>query len=1086
MQLQLRKLCPLITLLALLACSGTASPTPDDVATQVAVQTVSATTLAANEATLTPTPMSTATPAITAMETRMSLPTPDPTATPAPSSTAMLAPTAPALVRVGQIGGVSAAVAVQSHYAYINVGPRLVILDITEQARPVLVGQSSLLPGFENLVVSGNYAIVAAGEGGLRVVDVSDPTAPAEVGGFATPGPAWGVATVGSTAYVAAWDGLHILDISNPQRPAAIGFYSTPDAILDLTVIGDIAYLAEAFSPIDSPVEKGGLRLVDVADPAHLEEISFYPMNPLHVDSFEAPDAPRGAQSVAVAGGRAYIAYRTERQGGLRILDVLDPAQPREIGDYRDYVYYVSDVAVVEDPSPAAGQIYAYLATGVNMGLLVLDVSDPARPEVLADDVPGWARDLAVVGDTLLIADEAGGLQIADISDPAHPTGTGSYTTLGDARGIVVSDDRAYVTDGLRDLWIVDVSDPARPAQADVLTSPGSIFDVSEAASLAYVAAETEGLLVLDVSDAAHLTQISAYDTPGLAYGVDVAGAHVYVADGQLQVLDITEPTAPTFVGSYEGSARIENVVTMGDAAYLTDGGLEILDISDPANPMSVGGYAAAGAIADTAVKGDHAYLVVKGDLLVVDISNPADTFELGRLELTGMPEYGGYVAVGSDAAYVGGGQRLYAVDVSEPANPREIASYEELHSINGLAAAETGLFVADGPNGLVVLQLRNQLHGDDAHPAAQSTRLPTGEIRDLWVALDGRLWVGTEAGVFARTGEGWLQVFEEPAERLLGADTAGRIWALLDGGASIASYDETGTWSTYGLEQGWTALPPHQYLSPGYGDGLVTDERGRVWWATGQDDLRRFEPASQTWSVFRAGDLGFEPPEDEDYQGHFITDVQVVGSQVWVGDCIGMGEVYSGEGVRWTDGEAWFDVPFTAGQCVMDIEADDAGRIWVGGFDSLFQYDPATGSWSRFPLPNWERRQLVVEIQLDSEGNPWLEILRYGGASPFGAVGHYHLQDRQWIMDFEGRFSSLAFGVNGLTWACSEGAVIQLQGGLAEELDRLPGSECQVVADGAGSTWITDYSELWTLEPGSESEEAPLRVIPRRDQGTP
>jgi streptogramin lyase len=295
-----------------------------------------------------------------------------------------------------------------------------------------------------------------------------------------------------------------------------------------------------------------------------------------------------------------------------------------------------------------------------------------------------------------------------------------------------------------------------------------------------------------------------------------------------------------------------------------------------------------------------------------------------------------------------------------------------------------------------------------------------------------------------------------------------------------------TGTWRTYSSEQGWTALPPHEYLSPGYGDGFVTDTRGRIWWATGQDDLRRFDPESQTWSAFRASDLGFEPPEDEDYQGHFLSDVEHMGTQVWVGDCVGMGEVYSGQGVRWTDGEAWFDVPFTAGQCVLDIEADDAGRIWVGGFDTLIQHDPATESWSRFPLPAWERRQLVVEIDLDGEGNPWVETLRYGGASPFGAVGHYHLQDREWIMDFEGWFGSLAFGADGAAWACSEGSIIQLQNGLAEEVDRLPGTECQVVVDGSGRVWITNHSDLWTLEPGSEPGEALIRMVPRDAQGIP
>jgi hypothetical protein len=734
MRFPFRGPCLLAILLALQACGAPPATTPGEVATQVTSPTPTAPAPVA-EGFATSTPADTAAPAPTIPYT----PTPLATmGTPLPETTSAKVFTELTLERTGQFGGLSNAVAVQDHYAYLNVGPRLVVLDIANPAEPVEVGQSSPLSGFEDLAVTGNHAYVAAGEGGLLVMDVSDPSAPAQVKAYPTSAPAWSIATEGTTAYLTTGDGLHILDISDGVTPASAGFFGTPDAVRDVAVVSGIAYLAEAFFSGDSPDERGGLRLVDISDPASPAEIGYYPMNPLHADAFEAPDAPHGAHSVAVAGGRAYVTYRTERQGGLRVLDISDPAQPIEISDYRDYVYYVSDVAVVDGPSTDAEQTYAYLATGVNMGLLVLNVSDPAQPVVLAGNVPGWARDLAVAGDTLLVADEAGGLQIADISHPAHPTGAGSYITLGDARNIVVSEDRAYVTGGLRDLWVVDVSAQAQPIQAGVFSSPGSIQDVAAVGTLAYLAAETEGLLVVDVSDPAHPTQISAFDTPGLAYGVDVAGDHVYVAHGQLQVLDVTDPEAPSPVASYEGSARVEDVLIVEDAAYLTDGGLDILDISDPARPVSVGGYATPGGIADAVVVGNHAYLVVKGDLLILDISNPPDSFELSRLDLDGMPEYGGHVAVAEDVAYVGGELRLHVVDVSDPANPREITSYDELHSVNGVAVAEDGIFVADGSNGLVVLQVRSQQEGGDAPPATQAAGLPAGEVRDLWSRQTG------------------------------------------------------------------------------------------------------------------------------------------------------------------------------------------------------------------------------------------------------------------------------------------------------------------------------------------------------------
>jgi hypothetical protein len=47
---------------------------------------------------------------------------------------------------VGQIGGATLAVAVQGDYAYLGMGPRLVVLDISDPANPTMMGQSPVFP----------------------------------------------------------------------------------------------------------------------------------------------------------------------------------------------------------------------------------------------------------------------------------------------------------------------------------------------------------------------------------------------------------------------------------------------------------------------------------------------------------------------------------------------------------------------------------------------------------------------------------------------------------------------------------------------------------------------------------------------------------------------------------------------------------------------------------------------------------------------------------------------------------------------------------------------------------------------------
>jgi ligand-binding sensor domain-containing protein len=354
-------------------------------------------------------------------------------------------------------------------------------------------------------------------------------------------------------------------------------------------------------------------------------------------------------------------------------------------------------------------------------------------------------------------------------------------------------------------------------------------------------------------------------------------------------------------------------------------------------------------------------------------------------------------------------------------------------------------------------------------HLVTPAEGLPAGEIRNLWASPGGKLWVASAAGIFAASEGGWVGLHDGPADRLLGADAEGRVWAVVEDGAAIAAHEPSGTWKLYGADEGWTPLPAPDYLSPGPGDGLVTDPQGRVWWATGQDDLRRFDPQSQTWELFTAADLGFDPPEEEGYQGHFLTDVALSpDGDVWVADCIGMGEVYQGQGIRFTDGSGWSPLPFTAGECVLDIEVDATGRVWVGAFDALLRYDAAAASWSRLPLPPWERRQLVVNITLDAQGNPWVEAMRYGGASPLGDVARYHLENGAWTVDFVGWFSNLAFGTGGEAWLCSEGSIYRLEGGEPQQVGSVPGSDCEIAIDGDGRVWVTDHTGLWWLENGS------------------
>jgi hypothetical protein len=189
---------------------------------------------------------------------------------------------------VGQVGGPTQAVAVQGDYAYVGIGLRLVVLDVSQPITPTEIGSTTPFSDFvESLVVSGTLAYVATGGGGLRMVDISDPAHPLHLGGWDSPGFAEGVAISRSTVYLADGPyGLRVVDVSDPALPAEAGYACPLKYAFDVAVDGSTAYLAAAGA---------GLLVIDISDPRY----------PVELGSLDTPGYAYGVDTV---GDMAYVA----------------------------------------------------------------------------------------------------------------------------------------------------------------------------------------------------------------------------------------------------------------------------------------------------------------------------------------------------------------------------------------------------------------------------------------------------------------------------------------------------------------------------------------------------------------------------------------------------------------------------------------------------------------------------------------------------------------------------------------------------------------------------------------------------------
>ncbi len=218
--------------------------------------------------------------------------------------------------------GYAYGVYIVGNYAYIaDYSDGLRIIDVSDITNPTEVGYCDTDGTAWAVYVLGDYAYVADVDSGLVIIDISDSENPTEVGTYMANGDVYGVYVVGDYAYIvdtyidySTWDvtgHLRIIDISNPNSPTEVGYYETNDGAKGIFVSGNYAYVAANHT---------GLRIIDISDPENPTEVGYYITN-------------NSAQNVYVVDNYAYVTTSGEYSGGaLSIIDISDVENPVEIG----------------------------------------------------------------------------------------------------------------------------------------------------------------------------------------------------------------------------------------------------------------------------------------------------------------------------------------------------------------------------------------------------------------------------------------------------------------------------------------------------------------------------------------------------------------------------------------------------------------------------------------------------------------------------------------------------------------------------------------------------------------------------------
>ncbi|MCJ7796593.1 MAG: S-layer homology domain-containing protein, partial [Thermoleophilia bacterium] len=430
---------------------------------------------------------------------------------------------------VGEYPGVYRAIndlAAAGDHAYLALGADGVGLLDLAAGPPWYGGGTTQTPGAATaLALSGDKLLVADYEGGLRVLSISTPGAPHEVGSTrGAPAFAHKVVVSGSLAGAASWHGSNaqFFDVSDPTRPNYLSGVLAGSFGTDVEIAGDIACGAACGT---AP----GVGFYDISDPSAPASLSAIPI---------------GCYAAALRGNYAYLATNA-----LEVWSISDLTAPVKRGA-SEVLNTTFDVAFQGD--------YAYVACGY-YGLAVVDIASPSKPRLAAIvDTPYWAWSVAVSGGYAFVGDGER-LAVLDISSPDSPTEVASFVPeTGRIEDIALLGSYLYVADPFYGLRIIGISDPLNPVEAGGIPIPegaGSAYatpvgtsGVSAAGNHVYVAVYGWGVLVFET----HSTFADVPPDHWAADAIERCYAHGivqgYTADAYAPTLEVNRAQMAVYV----------------------------------------------------------------------------------------------------------------------------------------------------------------------------------------------------------------------------------------------------------------------------------------------------------------------------------------------------------------------------------------------------------------------------------------------------------------------------------------------------------------------------------------------------------
>lgn len=501
-----------------------------------------------------------------------------------------------------------------------------------------------------NFIAQGNYVYLAQGYT-LRVIDISTPASPKEVGWLRLSGEIHTMDIKGTMLFLAtgSWsNGLKVVDISDPAKPRVRSALPMNNRGLWSRRMGDLLF-------VDAAGKYGnGYEIYNIADAS----------NPVSAwqGHFSHPFSTDGKHIF----GLEWTDYNA------RLVAVVDRTTSRTI---------IPPVRAADSDEPAFGcdRGHLYLANVLSTASANARVVPPTYNLPLPVQAPQvWAFHSSSLY-TQHIVDQwifTEGVNLNDntqylLARKSEPGKTVLYleTSNGDETAVDLNSQALYsVTDAK--LTVYDLTTKTVPLRQESLPGPAKMTGPIQINGSLLIANSDEGLKIFDISNPLKPRLTGEYRTfKGIEKAV-VSGDRGYLISGssELLVLDTTNPLRPRLLARKN--------VTEGTSIEAIDGyrvflgaqarGFSVWDLSEPKHPVSLGQYTGESGPMD--VSGDKVYMSVPGEgFKILETKKPGAILPIGSFKTRG--ECSGVAALGS-TVYALDGEVLDVVDAGNPGSP--------------------------------------------------------------------------------------------------------------------------------------------------------------------------------------------------------------------------------------------------------------------------------------------------------------------------------------------------------------------------------------------------------------------------------